>query len=191
MNFSMSKSDSSFYFHFYDDAIEKVKLPRTPLENRNDGRIDFDDYVETNFFRNKISLHESGIIHSTDRRGNKLRKGIVGLPFAEIEVSRLVLICGPKKIDTLTPYNKVDPSTDMIIHLPKGIKPFTLHFDVYRKSRSEETDISNPNLLFGGFVMVEYSDKDFGLRLYGQSVLGDANWPPFNLILTRLKENKA
>lgn len=189
MNFSVSKSDNSFYFHFYDDVVEKVKLPKTPLENRNDGKIDFSDYVETDFKRNKISFHKSGYIHSTDKLGNRLRDGIIGFSFNEIEISKLVLICAPKKIEYLNTTEKIRESTDIIIHLPKEIKPFTIHFDVYRNTRDKELDISNPNLLFGGFIMVTFPDQEYGLRIYAQKVLGRAIWPPFNIILTRIRNN--
>lgn len=35
--------------------------------------------------------------------------------------------------------------------------------------------------------MASPDNKDFGLRIYAQKVLGKAIWPPFNLILTRIK----
>jgi len=81
MNFFVSKSDNSFYFHFYNDVYEKVKIPKTPLEERNDGKIDFTDYISTDFERQKLSIHERGYIHSSDKNRNRLRDGIIGTPF--------------------------------------------------------------------------------------------------------------
>ncbi|WP_299526784.1 hypothetical protein [Winogradskyella sp.] len=105
-------------------------------------------------------------------------------------MSKLILVCAPKEIQQLTLHQEVDKSKDLIIHLNKSISPFTLHFDVFRKSKVSELDISNPNLLFGGFILVEIAEKEFGLRIYGQKVLGKPFWPPFNLILTRIKNNQ-
>ena len=193
LNFWVDKkeSDSSFYFHFYDDVNNKIKIPKTPIEQRDHSKIDFNDYVETDFKREHLSIHQSGLIHSKDKDGNRLRDGIVGFSFDEIEISKLVLVCAPKEIQLLTPYHKSDKTKDLLIHLNDNIQPFTLHFEVFRKSKASELDISNPNLLFGGFIVLEIENKEFGLRIYGQYVLGKPFWPPFNLILTQIKNNKA
>ncbi|RIV68772.1 hypothetical protein [Flagellimonas aequoris] len=98
------------------------------------------------------------------------------------------MVCAPVQIDKLPIHNKIDKSKDIVISLKDDVQPFTLHFDVYRKSKSEELDISNPNLSFGGYIMTEMDSKDFGLRIYGQKVLGEPFWPPFNLILNRIGE---
>jgi len=187
MNYQISKSDNSFYFTFYNDSVKNVKIPRTPLEERKNGVIDFNDYIETDFRREKLSIHESGYIHSKDKNNNILKKGVIGIPFDKIDISKLILICGPPKIDELIEINQIRATSDIIIHLPDNISPFTLHFDIFRVSMESNLDNSNPNLLFGGFILIKHTNKEFGLRLYAQSVGGKAFWPPFNLILTRLE----
>ena len=84
----------------------------------------------------------------------------------------------------------MDKTKDIVIRLKDDIKPFTLNFDVYKKTEVDKLDVSNPNLIFGGYILAEMDDKEFALRIYGQKVLGKPFWPPFNLILTQIK-NKA
>lgn len=187
MNYFPDKKDNSFYFHIYSDKKENLKIPGTPLEKRDDNRIDFNDFIETDFKRNKLSFHQSGFIHSTDNSGKRLQNGVIGIPFERIDKSLLVLILGPKKIDYLAEIQKIRENTDIVISLPDNISPFTLNFDVFRIDKINELDISNPNLILGGFIMTKYDGKEFGLRLYLQKVLGDANWPPFNLTLSRIR----
>ncbi|MBW8241481.1 hypothetical protein K1F50_01625 [Muricauda oceani] len=190
MNFSISNTegDNSFYFHFYSDAEEPVRIPNTPLQERGDGKIDFNDYQISEFKRDHLSHHHSGAIHSKDKKGNKLTDGNKGINFDDIEVSRLVMVCAPVQIDKLPIHKKLDNTKDIIIHLKDDIQAFTLHYDVYRKSKIKEMDISNPNLLFGGYIMVAMENKDFGLRIYAQRVGGKPFWPPFNLILNIIGE---
>jgi hypothetical protein len=186
MNFVVANSDNSFYFTFYNDSFQNVKLPSIPLEERKDGKIDFADFIETEFRRQKLSIHESGYIHSKNKEGEILKKEVIGFPFDKIEISKLILICGPTKITELEKIVEPRNKTDIVISLPDNISPFTLHFDIYRKSKESELDFYNPDLLFGGYILRSQDEKDFGLRIYGQSVKGNAIWPPFNLILTRL-----
>ena len=186
MNYFPDKKDNSFYFHIYQGVSQNIKIPNIPLEKRENNIIDFNDFVETNFKRNKLSFHESGYIHSTDNKGNRFQNGIIGIPFDKIDNSLLILVLGPKRIDTLIETKKVNKKTDLLINLPLDIKPFTLNFEIYRKSKKNELDIAIPNLISESFVMTEYEGKEFGLRLYVQKVLGKVYWPPFNLILKRI-----
>jgi hypothetical protein len=186
MNYFPDKKDNSFYFHIYDNKSENLRVPNIPLAKRGDNKIDFNDFVETEFKRNKLSFHQSGFIHSTDNNGNRLQDGIIGIPFEKIAKSLLILVLGPKKIDSLTEIQQIRENTDIIISLPDNISPFTLNFDVFRNDKINELDINNPNPILGGFIMTEYNGKEFGLRLYLQKVLGNANWPPFNLTLKRI-----
>jgi hypothetical protein len=186
MNYFPDKKDNSFYFHIYQEVSQNIKIPNIPLENRENFIINFKDFVETNFKRNKLSFHESGYIHSTDNKGNRFQDAVIGVPFDKIENSLLILVLGPKRIDTLIETEKINEKTDLLINLPLDIKPFTLNFEIYRKSKKNELDIAIPNLISGSFVMTEYEGKEFGLRLYVQKVLGKEYWPPFNLILKRI-----
>ncbi len=186
MNYFSDKKDNSFYFHIYEESTEKLKIPNIPLHERKDRMIDFEDFVDTDFKRNKLSFHQSGFIHSTDENGKRFKDGVVGKPFTSIEKSLLILALGPKKIDTLIEIETTNLKTDILIELISDIKPFTVNFEVYRKTKMSELDISIPNLISGGFLLTEYDSKEFGLRLYLQRVLGDAIWPKFNLVLTKI-----
>jgi len=185
LNFFLDKKDNSFYFHLYEAKGNKIKSPKIPLENRLDNKICFDDFICTDFERNKISFHKSGYIHSTDNKGIRFRDGIVGIPFDYIEKSLLVLVLGPPEIESLIEFQKINNETDIIIKLPSDIKPFTVNFEIFRKTKQAELDIPSNNIILDGYFMVEYDEKTFGLRVYLQDVLGEAIWPPFNLILTR------
>lgn len=182
-----SKSDESLYFHIYDDSTSIVQSPKTHLEDRGDNKIDLKDYIETGFQRHKISYHQSGIIHSTNKNRERLRDGVTGIPFNEIDISKLILVILSKKVDLLPKENGTKKPTDIILKLPESISPFTIHFDVYRQSRESELDTSNPNLLYNFFLLLNFKNKEFGLRIYLQRISGASPpWPPFNIILHRI-----
>ena len=183
MNYFPDKKDNSFYFHIYEECSKKLKIP---VQERNDGLIDFRDFVDTDFRRNKLSIHQSGYIHSTDENGKRFKDGVVGIPFTSIEKSLLILVLGPQKIETLVEIETTNLKTDILVELPKDLTPFTINFEIYRKTKISELDFAIPNLISGGFILTEYDSKEFGVRFYLQKVLGDAIWPPFNLILTRI-----
>lgn len=186
MNYFPDKKDNSFYFHIYEESSQKLKIPNIPLQERKDGMIDFGDFEDTDFKRNKLSFHQSGYIHSTDENGNRFKDGVVGIPFNSIEKSLLILVLGPKKIDKLVEIETTNMKTDILIELSTDITPFTVNFEIYRKTKISELDFLVPNLISGGFIFTEYDSKEFGVRLYLQRVLGNAVWPSFNLILTRI-----
>jgi hypothetical protein len=187
MNYIPSKKDNSFYFHIYQESFENLKILNIPLEKREDNKINFNDFVETNFKRNKLSFHQSGYIHSTDSKGNRFQDGVIGIPFDKIDKSLLIMILVPKKIDTLIEIEKINQKKiDVLINLPSDIKPFTLNFEIIRKSKISELDISITNLICPDLLITEYYDKKFGLRLYLKKAIGNAEWPPFNLIFKRI-----
>jgi hypothetical protein len=187
MNYFPDKKDNSFYFHIYDEAYENIRVPNTPLENRNDNLIDFNDFKTTNFKRNKLSIHESGYIHSTDNYGNRFKDGIRGIPYNEIDKSLLILILAPKKIENLIEIENPNIKPRIQFDLPSEIEPFTIHFEVYRKAKKNKLTTLNPLSLTGNHILAEFTSKDFGLRIYIQRIKGPAAWPPFNLILTRIR----
>lgn len=175
--FFVDKNDNSFYFHTYEEVNQNLKLISSNWQENQINHIDFKNITEFYFHKNKLSFHESGFIHITDKHGNRLKDNVIGIPFSEIETSLHILFFAPKKIDTLVVLEKIN-NQDIIIELPDDIKPFTLHFDVFRKSKIDSLNCDNPNLLFNDFKIKTYENKEFGLRLYLQKVLGDAQWPP-------------
>jgi hypothetical protein len=186
LSYFPDKKDNSFYFHIYNGENEKMRIPGIPLEKRNDKMIVFDDFKETDFVGNKLSFHESGYIHSTDNSQERFKDGVIGISFKNIEISLLILIVAPIKIENLIKIDRVREQTDIVIALSGNITPFTINFEVFRISEMAKLDYNNPHLVIDDYILTEYEDKEFGLRLYLQKVLGDAAWPPFNTILKRI-----
>lgn len=185
ISFFVDKKDNSFYFHTYEEADQNLKSLNFTWQENQPNLIDFGNIKEHDFQKNKLSFHESGFIHTTDKLGKRLKDNVVGIPFHRIETSLHILFFAPKQIDTLVEHEKTE-NQDLIIELPNDIKPFTLHFDVYRKSQSDNLEYNNPDLLINGYVFINYDNKEFGLRMYLQKVLDEAPWPPFSFNLIRI-----
>lgn len=184
-SFFVDKNDNSFYFHLYEEADANYKSYNLSAEN-GATKIEFDNFKEHDFKRNKLSIHPSGYVHSTDRNGKRLKDNIIGIPFVEIETSKLILVLAPKKIDELIKIDPVNPLRDIIIILSKDINPFTLNFEIFKKSELENLATDHENNLIGGYIEVTIDDKDYGIRFYLQSVNGKGDWPDFSIVLTRV-----
>ena len=187
MSYFVDKTDNSFYFHIYNENIDGVKQFNISKQGTTGMKIDFENVKGTDFKRNKLSFHQSGYIHSTDNNSKRLEDGIIGTKFKNIETSLSILVLGPQRIDTLTEIKATSHKTDIVFDFKSNIQPFTVHFDIYRLSNESKLDISNPNLYSGEYIMTRYDHKEFGLRMYLQKLLGDEIWPPFNLVLKRIK----
>lgn len=191
INFFPDRRDNSFYFHIYRKPGEKIKQPETPLNQKPDRRIDFGAYYPVDFDENKISFHESGFIHSTDRQGNRFSDGVVGIPFAEIGKLTPILCVAPRDPRCLVPAGKPDSTRDITLHLPSAVEPFALHFGIRRKGFADLPAISTTEQMLPGFIGCSWDDKDFELLLTPKKVLRsnddqEVSWPPFTLVLKRI-----
>jgi len=185
IGFFVDKNDNSFYFHTYEEANQNFKMFDFLWKQNESTKIEFERFKEFDFVKNKLSFHESGFIHSTDKNGKRLKDGVKGIPFSKIDTSLLILIIGPKKIETLIEIDEPNKNRDLLIELPE-VNPFTINIEVYRKSEANKLDINHANNIFGGYILFSQQNKEFGLRIYAQKVEGVPVWPPFTLTLTRI-----
>jgi hypothetical protein len=183
-SFFVDRNDNSFYFHLYEEADENFKSYNVISENGTT-KIEFDNINEHDFKRNKLSIHQSGYIHSTDKNGKRLKDNIVGIPFSQIESSKLILILLPKKIDTLLKLEKIDHSRDVCISITLG-NPFSINFEIFKISEIENLSTIHENNILQGYVEIIIDEKDYGLRIYLQSINGPRIWPKFSVALTRI-----
>lgn len=183
-SFFVDKRDNSFYFHLYEEDNENFKSYNV-TSDKGMTKLEFDNFDEHDFQRNKLSLHESGYIHSTDKNGKRLKDNVTGFPFAEIDTCKLVLILAPKKIDTLPILEKTDPLRDIVVLLTLG-NPFVINFEIFKKTEVENLPTDHEDNIIGGYIEITIDDKDYGLRLYFQSIKGKGQWPDFTATLTRI-----
>jgi hypothetical protein len=175
LNVFADKKDNSIYFHLYERANRK--LYSAVISNK---LIYIDKFEIHDFEQNKISFHESGYIHSTNEKGEKL-KSILGIPFKEIQVELSILVIVPKKIESLIVANKEVNGNDLIIDFEnKKLIPFILVFDVIRISKKNEL-----LPLAKRTATIEFPNKEFGLRLHLQEILGESKWPEHSISLIR------
>ena len=184
LNISISK-DNSFHFHLYEEANEGFKyFPSTKLK---DGRIKIDitNLVNTQFIRNKFTFHPSGILHSSDKYGKRFKDGLKGISFNDIDISNLILLLAPKKISSLKKYSTKKDGFNLAIELEEHQNPFTLNFEVFRKSKRQ--NLKNiPVKIIQGPHTIEWPNFDLGLRFYTQEIIGKAVWPSSSLVLKRI-----
>lgn len=186
MNFFVGKSDNSFYFHLYEEANGNLKTYEVSSLENGKTKIDLENITDHEFKRNKISLHESGYIHSTNNQGKRLKDNIIGIPFNQIEISNLILLVIPKRIDSLEVIDKSDESRDVVVHLPNSTEPFSINFEIFKKNNEDKLVINHPKNILGGYLNITIDQKDYGVRLYLQSIKGKVRWPDVSFVLTRI-----
>ena len=166
--------------------------PKIPLHKREDKKIIFGDYHPVDFDANKISFHESGYVHTTDKSGKRYRDGVRGIQFSNIDKYLHILALAPKRPSDMVKLAKVDLLRDLKIDLKDNIQPFVLHFAVHRKSvQLSGIYPGEIDLLDGKIIKVDFDDKEYGLFIGMTRVLKGPNvekveWPPFTLIFKRI-----
>ena len=177
--------DNSFHFHLYEEANEGFKY--FPLTKLQDGRIKIDitNSVDTQFIRNKFTFHPSGTLHSSDKYWKRFKDGLKGISFNDIEFSNLILLLAPKEISSLKKYSTKKDGFNLAIELKEHQIPFTLNFEVFRKSKRQ--NLKNiPVKIIQGPHTIEWPNFDFGLRFYIQEITGKSDWPSSSLVLKRI-----
>lgn len=176
--------DNSFYFHLYEEAGKFLKI--YPLKTLEDGRIKIEAIpIATDFIRHKFSFHPSGILHSTARDGTRLKDGYKGIPFDQIEKSNLVLLLYPRKITNMPLAKQKKYGHTLTIRLNQNLEPFTLNFEVFRKTKKEELYLV-PRDKYNGPFLIEWKDLNFGLRFYLQHVEGPVMYPDSTIVMKRI-----
>ncbi|UJH69074.1 hypothetical protein [Allomuricauda sp. SCSIO 65647] len=149
-------------------------------------KIDIKNPVTTEFMRHKFSFHKSGYIHSTNKKGNRYKDGIKGIPFNKIESSSLILLLAPKNISKLEKYRPKKDGHDFIFPISKEQSPFSMNFEVFRKSKIRNLP-KIPDDIHLGLCTYEWEDMKFGLRFYIQNIKGALEWPESTLVLKRVE----
>jgi hypothetical protein len=121
------------------------------------------DTVKTGCFPvRKISRHESGIFHLKDkasrsRDGKREKDGLRGPAFQDVAFWTIVAVA-PQAIDTLVEIPSPQ-TTDVQIHLPETVSPFTIQFAVW----DMKTAFPMGDNLLGGVITVQIQNKPRGL----------------------------
>ena len=190
VSFFVDKNDNSFYFHLYRKLGEKLMSSGKSNNNESIKQIHFSSFKPTDFEENKISFHESGYIHSTDKYGHRYKDGVVGIPFRDISSYMFILVLATKNPEELVEIHTVDNARDIHIKLPDTIHPFMVQFAILKKGSSSLPLIpANQNIL-GSLIHCDYNDKEYDLLIALTEVLNKTgkdriDWPPFTLILKR------
>ena len=188
ISFFVSKADNSIYFHLYRTSEEKMFVPKVDQSESNKLKFSRINTEAIDFDQNKISFHESGYVHTTDKLGKRFRDGKIGIPFEELINDYLLLLClSPKNPLDMVPAKKIDNKRDFIIGFDPKTGPVLFHFWIKHKScKKVPGELPGENML-GGFVEIEYDNKDFTILIAMTKLKtineGNQKWPPFTLAL--------
>ena len=190
LNFFVDKNDNSFYFHLYRKKGETLISSDESDSDESVKHIKFSSFKQTDFVENKISFHESGYIHSTDKHGYRYKDNVVGIPFRDIISYMFILVLAPKNPEELIEIHKLDNTRDIHIKLPDTIYPFMVHFAILKKDSSSLPLIPVNQNILSGLIHCDYDDKKYGLLIALTKVLNKTgkdriDWPPFTLVLKR------
>jgi len=178
--------DNSFYFHLYEESDQPFRYYKSSMTEENQLKIDIKHPVATEFIRHKFSFHQSGYVHYTNKKGGRYKDGVKGIPFNDIESSNLILLLAPKNIPQLEKYKAKKDGHNFIIPLSMDQSPFSLNFEVFRKSKIQNLP-TIPIDIHQGLYTYCWNDLEFGLRFYIQNIIGPLEWPESSLVLKRVE----
>lgn len=190
VSFFVDKNDNSFYFHLYRKLGETLMSSGNSNNNESVKHIHFSSFKPTDFEENKISFHESGYIHSTDKYGHRYKDGVVSIPFRDINSYMFILVLAPRNPEELIEIHKLDDTRDIYIKLPDTINPFMVQFAIIKTGTSLLPLIPDNQNILSGLIYCQYDNKENGLLIALTKVLNKTgkdkfDWPPFTLILKR------
>jgi len=155
--------DNSFYFHFHENKNELLKLAKIVQIDNNNFKIE-NKFNEFEFYRQHLSIHESGRIHSKSYNGDYLDTKLKGIPFEEIEVTKLVMLIIPKRLDELEKEHKIK-NGDLIIPVAESNTFFSINIEVFRVENQNKLNWETNNFFINQFFIPNFNNKDFGLRI--------------------------
>lgn len=188
INFSFSKSDNSIFFHLYRASEERLVVPKVDQTEPNTVKFSSVDTETIDFDLNKISFHEKGYVHTTDKHGKRFRDGKIGIPFDELINDYLLLLClSPKNPLDMVPIEEIDNERDIIIGFDPKIGPVLIHFWIkHRDCKKVPGELPGENML-GGFIEIKHDNKEFTILIAMTKLQtndeGKGKWPPFTLAL--------
>jgi hypothetical protein len=157
-------SDNSFYFLPYRYEAEFGERLKTETDEHGRVILSLDEIEKGGFPTKKISRHPSGFFHlknAIGSGGKREKDGLIGPAFKNTEFYIFIVAC-PQAIDTLVQIEKPN-STDVIVHLPISIEPFTLQFAVWDKKNKIKIPFLPSELLGNGVIAIRNDNQDFGL----------------------------
>jgi hypothetical protein len=159
--------DNSFYFlpRQHEDEVGN----RIGMERDASGRLVLAiDTLNTGCFpMRKVSRHQSGVFHIKDtasrsRKGKREKDGLRGPAFQDIAFWTILAVA-PQAIETLLEVPGPLP-TDVQIHLPATVTPFTVQFAVWDK-RTPIPPFPSGGDLLGGIITIDIANKTHGLTI--------------------------
>jgi hypothetical protein len=157
-------SDNSFYFLPYKHDAEIGERLRIETDDTGTIRLSIDEIENGCFPTKKISHHPSGYFHLKDAvgaGGKREKDGLIGPAFKDTDFYVFILAC-PQAIDTLVQIEKPNP-TEIIVHLPESIEPFTIQFAVWDKKKKIKIPFEPSELLGNGAIAIGNDNQDYGL----------------------------
>ena len=183
-------NDNSIYFHLYGEANqEMVGHPPLGLPSKLP-TIRLDDLKPTGFFRNKISLHESGVIHSTDRAGKRRSNGTASVPFSQIAGAAFYLHVAPQHPASLPIDDKPNAERDVVFGLPLEQQPFLVEFGVKNAANHLPLEpLSAPHYMCPAFTW-RVAARPYELivqlsRVVHGPAVTEIRWPHASFVLQR------
>jgi hypothetical protein len=182
--------DGSLYIHPNRDDSKPWKTPS--IENFEQGiKLDFENPNVPNFEPHKISFHPSGYIHLTNKSGERLRDGIIGPKFEEMENLHLLCVLAPSLLSEM-PIFKNDPRCMLVdLVIPDGIGPFVVALALLKGEMPKEPPDQLPIARF--ILPLESGHKlTFALRPVKRIIESTlANWPPFPFFILATGSNNS
>ncbi len=193
MSIICGRKDNSFYFHIAGELDRPMMVGSIAKQPGNRSTITFADFRQVDLYRNKVSVHETGRIHSTGRDGKKVSDAAGGAPFDQIKHQQAYLLVAPRDPSTYPIKTAADPARDVVINLRPEEDAFFIQFWVARIGSTVSPPI-HPHQLTEP-LHIEWIGKNFGLILHVQKVfkgpqLDRVGWPPFSLVMHRVDDKK-
>lgn len=184
----LAAKDNSFYIHPYRPEGQPWRIPGGGAKPDAAGKqtLDLINFVEPTLQMHKLTLHQSGFIHVTDRHGKRHREGTRGPSFRKMPLPYdmcTLIPCNPG----LLPMHKDERGHAAFIALPDDIGPFYMTITIIEASAPPPA-VAGPllpkqpiNFLFEGL------DYGIGLTMWpvvhGSDVVPE--WPSFPFFLVR------
>ncbi len=181
--------DNSLYIHQNRPLGQPWRMPRVEAASDASARmiLDFKNFEEPTFELAKLTIHQSGFIHTTDRRGKRYKEGTRGPSFAEMQLPYDMCVLVPCDPELLPPHQR-DRAHVAQIELPDDIRPFHLTLSVIASS-APPLPVAGPllprqplNFLFEGLP------RGIALTLWPvkpKEPGAIVEWPPFPFVIVR------
>ena len=103
----ITAKDNSIFIHQNrpDDQGWKIPGYSSAADTSGRMRIDFKNYDEPSFEMQKLTIHQSGFIHITNKKGERLRDGIRGPAFSDMELPYDICVIVPCNPELLPVYS--------------------------------------------------------------------------------------